>query len=170
MRKGVYGINLYFYAVLAFVFALFGQTLLCSLLLGFIIVTEKDEWLTKQTIQAFMLSLFTNILTANLNDFFRIFKGVPVLNVIFSTVGGLLNAAIILVILILVIISINSVKSGGEAKIPFAKQFADWAYGFVTFKVTENLMENQPANPSDMSKADAAEPHQDISSDDKKTE
>lgn len=57
MRKDRFNICISFYAVLAFVLAILGQTLLCGMLLGFVIVIQKDEWLTKQVMQAFFLAL-----------------------------------------------------------------------------------------------------------------
>ena len=57
MRKDRFNICISFYAVLAFVLAILGQTLLCGMLLGFVIVIQKDEWLTKQVMQAFFLGL-----------------------------------------------------------------------------------------------------------------
>ena len=51
MRKDRFNICISFYAVLAFVLAILGQTLLCGMLLGFVIVIQKDEWLTKQVMQ-----------------------------------------------------------------------------------------------------------------------
>ena len=58
MRKDRFNICISFYAVLAFVLAILGQTLLCGMLLGFVIVIQKDEWLTKQVMQAFFLLLW----------------------------------------------------------------------------------------------------------------
>ena len=51
MQKGKYGLYLWFYAALAFILAILGQTLLCGLLLGFVIIAERDEWLTKMCIR-----------------------------------------------------------------------------------------------------------------------
>ena len=58
MNKPKTGMYLWFYAVLAFVLAIFGQTLLCGLLLAFVILTERDSWLTCQVIQALGLCQF----------------------------------------------------------------------------------------------------------------
>ena len=40
MRKGKFGICLWFYAALAFVLAFLQQSMLCILLLGFVIVAD----------------------------------------------------------------------------------------------------------------------------------
>ena len=61
MQKGKFGIYLWFYAMLAFVLAFLGQVLLAGLLLGFVIVAEKDEWVIKQVMQAFGLAIFASV-------------------------------------------------------------------------------------------------------------
>ena len=63
MKKDRFGISITFYAVLGFVFAILGQTLLGGLLLGFSIVAVQDEWLTRQTLQAFFLSLISGFVS-----------------------------------------------------------------------------------------------------------
>lgn len=69
MRKDRFNICISFYAVLAFVLAILGQTLLCGMLLGFVIVIQKDEWLTKQVMQAFFLALVESIISCVTNIF-----------------------------------------------------------------------------------------------------
>ncbi len=69
MQKGKYGLYLWFYAALAFILAILGQTLLCGLLLGFVIIAERDEWLTRQVIQAFCLCFFNAIVNVVLGIF-----------------------------------------------------------------------------------------------------
>lgn len=61
MNKPKTGMYLWFYAVLAFVLAIFGQTLLCGLLLAFVILTERDSWLTCQVIQALGLCFVNSV-------------------------------------------------------------------------------------------------------------
>ena len=68
MRKDRFNICISFYAVLAFVLAILGQTLLCGMLLGFVIVIQKDEWLTKQVMQAFFLALVESIISCVTNS------------------------------------------------------------------------------------------------------
>ena len=55
MNKGVTGITYTSYAVGAFLLALCNQTLILALLLGMVLVIEKDEWCSKQVLQAFLL-------------------------------------------------------------------------------------------------------------------
>ena len=52
MRKGQFGITYVCYAVIAMILAWFGQTLALVLLTAFMIAVEKDEWASKQCLQA----------------------------------------------------------------------------------------------------------------------
>ena len=63
MQKGKFGICLWFYAVLGFIFAIINQTLPCLLLLGFVIAAEQNEWATKQVMQALFLCLTRSLVT-----------------------------------------------------------------------------------------------------------
>ena len=76
MQKGKFGVCLWFYAVLAFVLAFLGQTLLCGLLLGFVILAEKNEWLSKQVMQAFFLTLASSLVGSVL-DILNVFRSIP---------------------------------------------------------------------------------------------
>ena len=69
--------------VLAFVLAILGQTLLCGMLLGFVIVIQKDEWLTKQVMQAFFLALVESIISCVTNIFSGLYA-IPILGIAFS--------------------------------------------------------------------------------------
>ena len=68
MNKPKTGMYLWFYAVLAFVLAIFGQTLLCGLLLAFVILTERDSWLTCQVIQALGLCFVNSVMEMCIRD------------------------------------------------------------------------------------------------------
>jgi hypothetical protein len=127
MRKGVTGINLSFYAVMAFIFAILGQLLLGGLLIAFAILAEKDEWLVKQTVAAFILSITASFLSTILNAF-NLIAWVPLLG---GAVGKLidgLSALVSLVVIIISLISITRVKDGKDADVPFASKFAEWLY------------------------------------------
>ncbi|MFZ2539071.1 MAG: hypothetical protein WAX04_09230, partial [Oscillospiraceae bacterium] len=134
MKKGNYGIFLTFYALLAFVLAFLGQTLLCGLLLGFVILAEKDEWASKQVMQAFFLTLFTSILSQAL-AMLNIFSGIPFVGAIFATFTGIITGLISFVILIFVIIAMVKVAKGKDAGIPVFSKLANRAFGIVEKKV-----------------------------------
>lgn len=91
MQKGKFGVCLWFYAVLAFVLAFLGQTLLCGLLLGFVILAEKNEWLSKQVMQAFFLTLASSLVGSVL-DILNVFRSIPfvgtAVSVVFNGITG----------------------------------------------------------------------------------
>ena len=140
MRKGNYGIAYAFYAVLAFVFALFGQSLLLCLLTVFLIVVEKDEWASKQSLQAcgivgaqWIISKAISLIglpVAWIGRFITdyssgFYKFESVWNKIFYFVGDFVDIAF----LVITIMAIMKVMKGTDAKVPVISKFADWAYG-----------------------------------------
>ena len=56
MKKGRFGIVFSFYAILAFILVILKMPLLGALLFGFVTLAERDEWLGRQTLQAFLMS------------------------------------------------------------------------------------------------------------------
>lgn len=85
MRKGKFGICLWFYAALAFVLAFLQQSMLCILLLGFVIVAERDEWTSRQVMQATFLCLLGSFISGVLN-IFSVLKAIPFAGTLFSGV------------------------------------------------------------------------------------
>ena len=139
MKKGTFGIRLSFYAVLAFVLAFLGQTLLLGLLLGFVIVAEKDEWLTRQTMQAFFLTIAVSVVRGALDLISMLFSWIPSIGSISvsSIVLALfdwVNWAVSVVALIFIIIAVFKVLKGGEANVPLCASLANRAYGIVKEK------------------------------------
>lgn len=61
MEKGKLGIRLSFYAVAAFILAFLGYSTVLALLAGFVLIVEKNEWASRQVIQAFFLCIFADI-------------------------------------------------------------------------------------------------------------
>ena len=60
-QKSAFGICYWFYTVTAFLLAVLGQTLLCGVLLCFVIAPEQNEWLNRQCIQAFLSVSYTHL-------------------------------------------------------------------------------------------------------------
>lgn len=144
MQKGKYGICLPFYAILAFVLAFLGQILLCALLLGFVIAAEKDEWLTKQVMQAFFLSLFYSLITTifSVSAISNLFGGAWYMSGIlgiFGTIFSIITGLVSLAVLIFVIIGIVRVAKGLDAEIPVFHSLANRAFGLVAQKVYNNV-------------------------------
>ena len=130
MKKGKYGIQLTFYAVLAFLFVIIDQPLLCFAVMAAALFIEKDEWLGRQTIQAMTLSVVYRVV----NELFGgISRGIPhnfdnflsFLSGAFSLIGGLCG----LLVLVLCIIGIVNVSRERDAGIPVLTGLAYHAYG-----------------------------------------
>lgn len=136
MTKDKFGICFSFYAVVALVLAFMGQVLLCGLLLGFVIIMTKDEWLTKQVMQAFFLTLFSAVISQILNVL-NVFYGIPVLGAIISGLFGIVSGLISLLVLLFAIIGIMKVLKGEDASIPLFSSYANKAYGYVAKTVYE---------------------------------
>ena len=130
MRKDSFGICLSFYAMLGFVLALLGQTMLALLLLGVVIVVEKDQWLTMQVMQAFFLSIFSGIVSTIIGIFSILYK-IPFLGVLFSSIFGVITSIVSLVVIVIAIIGIARTSKEKDANIPLASDFAQKAFGVV---------------------------------------
>lgn len=149
MSKGKYGIYLWFYAAVAFILAFLGQTLLCGILLGFVIVAEKDEWLSKQVIQAFFLSLFSSVVSG---VFSLIHYSTPSISSeilygihrIFYTGINVIESLVSILVLVLVIIALTKVTKGKDAGIPLLSKLADRAFNVVEKKVYPPQQYQQP--------------------------
>ena len=126
MQKGKYGVCLWFYALVAFILAFLGQVLLGGLLLGFVIVAEKNEWLTRQVIQAFFLTIIVSVINAVL-DLLNIFA----IGVVFNVISTIVS----IVVLVFVIIAMVKVVKGQEANMPLLSKLANRAYGIIEKKV-----------------------------------
>ncbi len=130
MRKDQFGISMKFYAVLGFVLALLGHTTLAFLLLGFVIVVHKDQWLTIQVMQAFFLSLISGIVSTIIDIISPIYR-IPIIGTVFSGIFGIVTSIISLIILILAILGIVRTAKEQPANLPLVKGFSMKAYGLV---------------------------------------
>lgn len=134
MQKGKYGVCLWFYALVAFILAFLGQVLLGGLLLGFVIAAEKNEWLTRQAIQAFFLTIIVAVINAVL-DMLNIFGSIPLVGAAMGVVFNVISTIISIVVLVFVIIAMVKVVKGQEANMPLLSKLANRAYGIIEKKV-----------------------------------
>jgi len=140
MRKGQFGITYVCYAVIAMILAWFGQTLALVLLTAFMIAVEKDEWASKQCLQAcglvgtqWLISECISILNKPVSWIGRFIKDYEssfysfqkVYDHIFYFVREVVDIAVI----VLVIMAILNILKEKDANIPVISKFADWAYG-----------------------------------------
>ncbi len=150
MQKGKFGIQLSFYAVLGLVLAFLGQTLLCGLLLGFVIIAEKDPWTSRQTMQAFFVSLFMSLVSKVLNTL-NVFRDIPLVGSAFSVIFGIIEGIISLLVLIFLIIGLTRVVKGQDAGIPLLSKLSNRAFGIVEQKIYTQVPtdpNSYPQNPS----------------------
>ena len=110
------------------------QVLLGGLLLGFVIVAEKNEWLTRQVIQAFFLTIIVSVINAVL-DLLNIFGNVPIVGTAIGVVFNVISTIVSIVVLVFVIIAMVKVVKGQEANMPLLSKLANRAYGIIEKKV-----------------------------------
>ncbi len=148
MRKGKLGISLVFYAVLAFVLAFLRQTTLCFLVLGFVLVAERDEWTSRQVMQASFLSLVGSVVSGVLG-IFDVLERIPLAGYLFTGVFSFIDGIVSLIILIFVIVALVKVAKGQDANLPLLSSLANRAFGIVTQKVytTTPPAGGQPQQP-----------------------
>ena len=89
MGKSKTGVNILFFALLAYVLVFFGNYQSLLLLLGFALIYEKNEWLTFQISQVLVLrivydsvSIFGNLIYKGFYDFISLFDSINLLNFI----------------------------------------------------------------------------------------
>ncbi|MFI3236836.1 MAG: hypothetical protein R3Y47_02260 [Lachnospiraceae bacterium] len=145
MTKGTTGITYVAYATAAFILAICNQTTLLALLLGFVLVVEKNEWLGKQVIQAFLLCITYSFL-ANCLDVFDILTYIPFVGSVISAIISGFLSIVSLVCLIFSIIALLHVIKGEDAKLPLFSKIANWAFGIITktVKVTTETIAPAP--------------------------
>ncbi|MDL2294339.1 hypothetical protein LJC60_06880 [Ruminococcaceae bacterium OttesenSCG-928-D13] len=139
MNKGKLGIVMTTYSVVAFVLALTGQLLLCALLLGFVLVYEKDEYTSRQCLTAFFLSIATTVFGSVGYGFLG--GGMSVLNIIpnlFYRIGygvaiffGVLFCLCVLALVVFGVIGLVNVARRKEAGVPLFSTLAYKAFGFM---------------------------------------
>lgn len=145
MQKGKFGMFLWVYAAIAFVLAILGQTLLCGLLLGFVIAAEKEEWLTRQVIQAFLLCLFSEAVSVVLGLLSPL-EGLSFsTGRVFSIIFNVITVIVFVIVFLLSLIGAVNVSRGQDAGIPLAKDFANRAFGLIEQRIYTNMA--QPQNP-----------------------
>lgn len=132
MKKGKAGICLGYLAALSFLLVIFNQPLLCGLLMLVAIFVEKDEWLSRQSMQAFLLVLASNLLTSFLPNVFTTYGTLSLIGYSALTIVlSVLSLCVSIIALVFAILAITRVVKENEADIPIAASFAYKAYGFV---------------------------------------
>lgn len=145
MEKGKLGLRLCFYSVLAFILAFLGYSTLLFLLAGVVLLVEKDEFTTRQVIQAFCLCIVGSLINSVL-DILDFFYKVPILGGFWGTILSIISGVIHLIVFIFCLIGIINTAKGKDANVPLASNFANWAYGIIAPKVAPQQTYQQAPN------------------------
>lgn len=150
MQKGKLGICLWVYPLLAFLLAIFGQPLMCLVLFLFALGVEKNEWASRQTLQAFLLSLVSSLLNYVFGTILGAITSIPFIGGVIDGFFGIIEALISIVVLVFAIIGMVRVCKGNEANVPIFGSIANRAFGMVRQKVVYQQPYQQqvpPQNP-----------------------
>lgn len=142
MEKGKYGVTLAFYGVLGFIFTLTGSTTLLILLTGVVLIGEKNEWATRQALQALMLSLTASIISVAFEvlgflDWFSwadYGTGLYSFYGVWNRIQTVIFWALRVTVYLFALLGIIKNAKGQEANIPVYGKLANWAYGKVIVK------------------------------------
>ena len=133
MEKGNLGIRLGFYGVAAFILAYLGSTTLLFLLAGVVLIAEKNEWATRQVIQALCLCVVSNVVMSVIGIFDFVYR-IPYLGSVWNVFTQIIDVLLEVAVLVFVIVGILKNLKGNDANIPLASNVADWVYGVVKEK------------------------------------
>ena len=130
MGKGKFGMALSVYAVVGFILAALNQTVLCFVLLGFVMVAENNLNLSRTVAEAALLSTFNTAVGAVIDWISDSISSVFSLGGLFgdvitggissviSTVFGFFNFLLFVAVLVFAILAIVNVLKGKEARVP----------------------------------------------------
>lgn len=185
MEKGKSGITLAFFAAISFIFAATGNSLALVLLAGFAILYEKNEWLTRQVLQALLVTIAVSVILLLHNIVFdllssfgadytlslkQIIRGSSdIYSVTYNGVSIILSLLSILITsvvrygaYVLYIIGFFKVVKGYDAKLPFFSGIADSAFGIVKVKPAPQQYQQyqQPQQPMQQPMQQPQQPQQ----------
>lgn len=147
MEKGKFGFRLYLYPLLMLLCVLFSSVWAGLIILGFVLVAEKNEQATRQTLHAllyFFVWQFYLLATSQLMTLYEfvmrrltswfswslLYNGVSNIRGFFYGVGSLIYLAFVVVILFMGVLPL---LKGKDMKLP-GKNFVDKLYGEATKK------------------------------------
>lgn len=154
MEKGKLGVTMSFYATVAFLLVILTSNIIpVFLILGVTLVVEKNEWASRQVIQAIVLQFLSVVVSTVLNLFDGFYR-IPKFGTIWSNIVIVVESVVALVVLVLGLIAVLNVSKGMEANVPIASTFANWAYGKTAAKpayqqpVYQQPVYQQPVAPA----------------------
>jgi uncharacterized membrane protein len=125
--KGKLGIRIVWLAAIAFFLCILGQTLLLGLFLALVLLTEKNDWLTYQTIQAFLLCVVSALFSA-FNGALAALYSIPFIGGVFSSVFGFVFGVVELAVFITAICGCVKAARGEALNIPVISKVAGAAF------------------------------------------
>lgn len=128
MEKGKLGIKICFYAVLSFILAALGYSTALFMVAGVVLLVEKNEWATRQVIQALALCFIESVVGTALS-FLSFLYSVPVVGGMWGKLNSGINTVMSVLVFALCIVGVIKTMKGEDAAIPLVSKFADWAYG-----------------------------------------
>lgn len=129
MKKGKFGIVLSFYAILAFAFVILKMPVLGALLLFFVLAAERDEWVCRQVMEAFFLSVSVSFVSSALGWISGLFPQYFFFDEVLSVAFSVISALYYLAALVFSILAILRVMKGQEGNVPLCSDLALRAYG-----------------------------------------
>lgn len=151
MTKGKYSVTLSAIAVIAFVLSFLNSALALLILLGYVLMVEQDEWLSKQTLQAFYLTLTASFAKWAVDAFFSILASAfSWLNLysFFSNISNIFGRAVDIVVIVFTILAIINVMKEKDAAIPVLKSLAERSLGIIVEKKPAYQPYTAPAAPA----------------------
>ncbi len=147
MEKSKFGISLTLMACIAFSFGILRQAQPVLLVAGFALITEKNEWLSRQVIQAVLLSLvyYLAVLVsdgvfggmARFFGFFEIYGASTVMTKINGVIGGTLY----IVFLVFSLMAILKVLKGKDADLPYLSKLIGGNFASGLSPTSEQVVE-----------------------------
>lgn len=140
MLKGKLGITLSAVAILSFVLAFLGYVQILVLVVGYALIVEGNNWLTKQTLQALYLGLAYVIVNTILGGFFgaiSYFFGKLNIEILLDGIGKIqviCDGIVTLGVLVLCVIAIIKLLKDQDANLPIFGNLADKSLGIIKVK------------------------------------
>lgn len=128
MKKGKFGIVLCFYPIAAFAAVILNSMLIAAAMAAVAIFIEKDEWASRQSLQAWMAS----VLVFFVDKAARLMSSnvyIPVISTVLSVVSTVVFVVVYLAAILFSVLAIIRVMRGGEANLPILAELAYRLYG-----------------------------------------
>lgn len=129
MKKGRFGLVLCFYPIAAFVGVILKQPLLCCALLALAVFVERDQWTSRQTLQAALLSALVLLFDKIVPWVSSLFSPIPYLSSATAFVATLLGVLVYAAAVVFSILGILRVMKEQEANLPLFSELAYQAFG-----------------------------------------